>query len=190
MEIHPYIPIVPSTPAPCRKEDVQHDFKNRFAGIMWISKEKDKAVGEYLMDYDHWEEYSELKSYSKRPFFAPYNGLMREYQNYLCIIEDVQEYYYVVSKRVHSELENLEKYCPCIICSSWIINPLKYLWCPYCIRCIKAGPGIADPEYVERAKMIRMRGPSKYQQYIKDIPWNRVVEVIMVLMCVYIMCLN
>src|SRR5437868_15120011 len=117
---------IPSTPAPRSVDHIQTDVKDRFVGIMWINKDLSMTLDDYFIEYDHWEIYSENKSYSKRPYQAVYKGVIREYHNYLCILSnDQEEEYYVVAKKIRTELEILEPYCACINCSASCINPLK-----------------------------------------------------------------
>ena len=113
--------------------------------------------------------YSETKSYSKRTYRGvSYKGIMKEYYNYLFVLKvnSIQEHY-VVAKRVRGELEELEAYCPCYKCTALVINPLKYLWCIHCTRCLKAGPGFADPCYIEKAQYIKEHGPPPQPKYFE-----------------------
>lgn len=187
------IPTVPPTPAPKGVSDIQSDAKDRFAGMIWIQKEPSRSVEDYFVDYDYWEAYSETKSYSKRTYQAAYKGTMREYHNYLCILNSEQgDEYYVIAKRVRSELEQLEPYCTCSRCISSFLNPLKYLWCHNCTRCIKAGPGFANPEYVIKAKELKELAekrkiiPSRYGKYIHGTRWIKVVELFIILLIIIV----
>lgn len=174
------IPSVPRTPGPRSTENIHTDAKDRFAGIVWIQKDSDRSLEDYFSEYDHWEKYLETKSYSKRSYIAAYKGMIREYQNYLCIINiDDEETYYVVSKHLRSELELLEPYCTCITCNSSPFNPLKYLWCPYCTKCIKAGPGFASSEYVKQAKHLKQH-PSD-NTYLRKIRPMKILEYLILL---------
>lgn len=175
------IPSVPPTPAPKSISDIQTDARERFAGIVWIQKDSSHTLEDYFIDYDHWETYCETKSYSKRTYQAAYKGMMREYHNYLCILNSEEgEEYYVVAKRVRSELEQLEPYCTCTTCSASLINPLKYIWCPHCTKCIKAGPGFANPEYIAKAKELKDLSskavPSKYGKYFQGTKLIKTIE--------------
>jgi hypothetical protein len=176
---------IPSTPAPRSVDSIQQDAKERFVGIMWIQKEEGKNIDEYFNEYDYWEIYSENKPYSKRKYLAAYKGVMREYNNYLCILNSEQngDEYYVIAKRLKNELESLEAYCTCLTCSASMFNPIKYIWCPYCTKCIKSGLGFANPHYIKRAKELRDQAdkkrmvPYKYQKYIDKISPMKVTEL-------------
>src|SRR3990172_6381652 len=123
--------VVPPTPAPRTIDTIQNDARERFGGILWIQKDPNQPMEDYFMDYDYWEKYSEAKPYSKRIYQAAFKGVMREYQNYLCILNMEQnEEYYVLAKHIRNELETLAPYCPCPRCVSYIFNPMKYIWCP------------------------------------------------------------
>jgi hypothetical protein len=166
--------IIPPTPGPRTINSLEDNARERFSGIVWITCAPDKKPSDYLSDYDFVEPYDEKKSYSKRMFTAAYEGRIHNYHSYLCIanMEDGQQYY-VVAKRMPSDLAKLEPYCTCITCCSSTYNPLKYLWCPMCTRCIKAGPGIAAPEFVTRAEQAftaRQNAswkPTIWEQYFK-----------------------
>jgi len=161
------LPKVPPTPGPKSKSNIEEEALDRFAGIIWVQKEKDRQVDDYFVDYDYWEVYSETKSYSKRSYQAAYTGRMREYHNYLCILrENDDDQYYVIAKRIRTELELLEPYCTCIKCTSSVINPLKYIWCDHCTKCIKAGYGFASQEYIDEAKRILCSGSKRKYSYI------------------------
>lgn len=143
----------PPTPAPKSINNIQDEIRQRFVGFLYLTKEPDMNIEDYFIEYDHWEEYDEKKSYSKRPFFYVYKNTMKKYQNYICFMEEGEDMkYYVLAKKMKSELEDLERYCPCIRCKSSIFNPLKYLFCPYCTKCISAGEGFANPHYVKVAQ--------------------------------------
>lgn len=168
---------IPPTPGPRSKLTLQDNARERFAGILWISRAANKTSADYLADYDFVEPYDETKSYSKRLFTVVHNGCINNYHNYLCVItgatiDDNNEEYYVVAKAMPSELSELEQYCTCITCCSSACNPLKYLWCPSCTRCLKAGPTIADPRFITRAHQLRtlhekaIKEPRKWEQYI------------------------
>lgn len=155
------IPYPPQTPGPSSIVNLQNknNVCDRFVAVLWVqvSKIKDNLPDEYLNEYDYFEKFSEKKSYSKRKYLAAFKGQMREYQNYLCIFADEKgnEEYYVVAKKIKSDLEELEPYCNCSKCIANPINPLKYIWCVHCTKCIKAGPGFADSKYITHAKEIK-----------------------------------
>lgn len=185
--INTYVTIPPPTPGPKTVENIKVDAKDRFSGVICIQKDNDRTLEDYFYEYDYWEPYSESKSYSKRTYQAAYKGIMKEYNNYLCVMQDADETekYYVVAKRIRSKLETLEPYCTCLTCSSSIFNPLKYIWCAHCTRCIKAGTGFADPQYIEKAESLKKQKEQKvplsiYRQYINNIKWIKVGEVTLV----------
>lgn len=163
-------------------EATNNDIKDRFVGVLWMQKDPSYNVEDYFMEYDHWEEYCENKSYSKRPYKAVYNQTMKDYCNYLCVLntENEGEKFYVVAKRVRGELEILENYCTCLTCSAAWFNPLKYIWCPQCTRCIKAGHGFVDQNYINKAKVLKeskeKQKPIPVPKYIKNISWVRIPE--------------
>lgn len=181
------IPTIPPTPAPRSINDIQSEARDRFAGIIWIQKDISHTLEDYFIDYDYWEIYSETKSYSKRTYQAAYKGIMREYHNYLCILNsDDGEEFYVVAKRVRSELEQLEPYCRCLRCVSSVFNPMKYIWCDYCTKCIKAGPGFTKPEYITQAKQLKETQdkqksvPSKYGKYFQGTHPMKTIEYVII----------
>jgi len=152
-----HYPAIPPTPGPSPVTSLQRTAQDRFAGLIWLQKEPNREIADYLSDYDWHEEYSESKVYSKRPYMAAYKGLLREYVYYLCVISSTEngansERHYVVAKKIKSELEALEPFCSCLRCVASNINPLKYVWCPHCTGCIKAGAGFAKAEYIALAK--------------------------------------
>ena len=167
-----YIPKLPppQTPGPKKIDDIQSNAKSRFAGIIYVQKEANYSPEDYLSEYDHWELYSETKSYSKRPFQGSYKGGIRQYQNYLLIFNDENdnETYYVIFKRIRGELENLIPYCPCINCQASCLNPIKYIWCDYCTGCIKSGPGFAKKEYINIANQLMKSNGNIKDNNIKD----------------------
>jgi hypothetical protein len=181
--------MIPPTPGPRTVSNIQKDAKERFAGLVFIEKDEDRSLEEYFSEYDFWEPYSETKSYSKRPYRNAHNGIMKDYVNYLCVMEikndpvndpideydgrPVREEYYVLAKRIPNELTALEPYCTCTKCASSIINPLKYLWCSNCTRCLKAGPGFADPKYIQKAQELKTQKkiiPS-YMKYFEEVKY-------------------
>jgi len=193
------IPTIPPTPAPKTINEIQTDARDRFAGIIWIQKESSRPIEDYFVDYDNWEKYSENKSYSKRIYQAAYKGVMREYHNYLCILNGEEgDEYYVIAKRLRNELEALEPYCTCAKCISSFLNPMKYIWCDFCTKCIKAGPGFAKEEYIRKAKELKeviekqKPIPSKYGKYLQGYSHVKITElivvgvIILISICLYI----
>lgn len=184
---------IPPTPAPRSVDNIQNDARDRFAGMIWVTKDESRTNEDYLVDFEHYEVYSEAKSYSKRPFQASYNGAIREYHNYLLVLEGSEgPQYYVVAKKIRSDLEGLEKYCECVTCTSSVINPMKYIWCSYCTKCIKAGPGFANPEFIEQAKLKKDLSEKKQKQgfslySFKNVPRVRFVEVAVIIIAFCIM---
>ena len=160
---------IPPTPGPQTMSSLADNARDRFAGILWIHQGIDKDIKDYLTDYDFVESYDEHKSYSKRLFTAVHQGCVQNYHNYLCIVttNDNKEEYFVVAKRMRSELQELEPYCTCITCCSSRCNPLKYIWCPSCTKCLKAGPGIASAELIARAKELRLAEENSRKQLRK-----------------------
>lgn len=157
-------PIPPPTPGPRPISNITDDAHSRFAGVFWIQKDDNKDLSDYFMGYEHYEPYSETKAYSKRIYQAAYSGLMADYVDYLFIIADQnQEQYFVVSKRLKSMYDELEKYCPCVSCTGSIFNPLKYLLCPICTKCIRAGPGFASSENIAEARYRQIRATEQTQ---------------------------
>jgi hypothetical protein len=191
------IPKVPPTPSPKKIENIHDnicDLKARFAGISYIQKDINMTCEDYLSEYDYWEIYSENKSYSKRPYQGSYKGIIRQYQNYLCILTDSNdnEDYYVIAKRIRGELEYLELYCPCLNCSSFRFNPLKYIWCSYCVGCIKAGPGFAKKEYIDLAKNLQgiIKNDSQYTNifdYIHNLSFNNIKNIELLIIILFIL---
>lgn len=177
--------IIPPTPGPRAINSLEDNVKERFSGILWITCATDKKPADYLSDYDFVEPYDEKKSYSRRMFTAAYEGRINNYHSYLCIInqDDIQQYY-VVAKRMPNELAKLEPYCTCITCNSSRCSPLKYMWCPSCTRCIKAGPGVAAPEFITHAEqMLTMRQsptwkPTFWERYCKTTTIVPIAEAI------------
>lgn len=164
---------IPKTPKPKSVDDIQEQARDRFAGVIICDKSNDILTNNYFMEYDHYELYDENKSYSKRIYQSAYKGVLREYQNYLYILEidDENREYYVVAKKLYNDLESLEQYCSCLKCYASYFNPLKYIWCPYCTNCIKAGKGFTKDEYIKQAlinKNLRLdHPPHKFQKYIQ-----------------------
>jgi hypothetical protein len=190
--------MIPPTPGPRAVSNIQRDAKDRFAGLIFIEKDEERSLEDYFSEYDFWEPYSESKSYSKRPYRNAHNGIMKDYVNYLCIMEvkndsideyearPVREEYYVLAKRIPNELTALEPYCTCIKCSSSIINPLKYLWCSNCTRCLKAGPGFADPKYIQKAQELKAHKKTvpSYMKYFEDIKYLELASFAVIVLIV------
>jgi hypothetical protein len=171
---------VPKTPKPKSIDDIQEQARDRFAGVIICDKNNDILIDNYFMEYDYYESYNENKSYSKRSYQSAYKGVLREYQNYLYILELENETreYYVVAKKLYNDLESLEKYCPCLKCSASYFNPLKYIWCSYCTNCIKTGKGFTKDEYIEQARDIKDKisdqPPHKFRKYIQG---NNILKI-------------
>ncbi len=158
------VPKPPPTPGPRPRENIRSDVAERFIGCCMIQKDEHRPIEDYFVDYDHWEVYSESKVYSRREYQASYSGKIKTYVNYLFVLRSEfphenadsafqpEEEYYVVSKKVRTELDILEKYCKCFTCSASVLNPLRYIWCPVCTGCIKAGSGMAKKEHIEYAR--------------------------------------
>ena len=176
---------VPRTPKPKSVDDIQEQARDRFAGIIICDKNKDMIIDNYFIEYDHYELYDENKSYSKRPYQAAYKAVLREYQNYLYILESEDGFneYYVIAKKLYNDLEQLERYCPCLKCSASYFNPLKYIWCPYCTNCIKAGRGFTKDKYIKQAlatKNSNLEHPQhKFQKYIQSHNILKVTELLL-----------
>lgn len=171
-------PLTPITPGPRPISTIKNDALERFAGLIFVTVADDKDINDYLSDYDNVEPYSESQTYSKRIYQAAYKGKMRDYQNYLCIVklggnenenfDNLGEKYFVVAKNVRNELEKLEEFCECATCSASFINPLKYMWCPTCTGCIKAGKGFVDKKYIELAEKRKNSKSIKINRFTKD----------------------
>lgn len=164
---------VPPTPKPRSVNEIQTDAKERFKGMLYMEYDDKIPIEKIFSEYDHWEEYDESKPYSKRKYQASYNGLMREYQSYLCCLNmGDSDKYYVFAKRVPNELDDLIPYCPCYKCKASIFNPMKYIWCNYCTKCIRTGPGFCSLENINIAKELKIQYDNKknitykYQKYI------------------------
>lgn len=147
----------PMTPGPRSVSDLHNEAKERFVGIIFMEKDPNRSTKDYFVEYDSWEKYSETKHYNKRPYLAVHKGTNKNYVNYLCILtKNGVDKYYVVSKRIPTELESLEKYCSCIKCKACVFNPFKYLWCNCCTGCIKAGTGFVNEKFVAKAKEAKL----------------------------------
>jgi hypothetical protein len=183
---------VPKTPKPRSIDDIQDGAKDRFAGLFISDMPKNLPIDKYFIEYDHFEKYDENKSYSKRPYTMVHNGIIREYTNYLSILDhpNGEQDYYVVSKKLYNELDSLEKYCPCLTCSASCFNPLKYIWCSYCTNCIKAGKGFTKEEYITqaRANMEKNSHPqSLIQKYIQKNTMLKISEIFMIILIIVLL---
>lgn len=169
---------IPKTPKPKSIDDIQEQARDRFAGMIISDKNDDILIDNYFIEYDYYELYDENKSYSKRIYQSAYKGVLREYQNYLYILEssDDDKEYYVVAKKLYNNLESLEKFCPCLKCSASYLNPLKYIWCPYCTNCIRAGKGFTKDEYIKQAQDNKtLYHPSN--RFTKFIQGNNILKI-------------
>lgn len=171
---------IPPTPTPKRREQIQIDSKDRFGGIIFMQAYTEDDIKLCLSEFPNWKEYDEDVSYTKRPYNAVQNGVIGWYQDFLLIIGfNDEERYYVVPKKKNTGLEDLYDYCPCTTCSMFWFNPLKYVWCPHCTKCIKAGPGFFDPEYVKIATELKHdQQPFFYNQKYKELTLkHKILEV-------------
>ena len=176
--------ILPPTPSPKRIDEIEENARDRFAGLIIIDKYFDNAE-EHFSEYDHWEQYDENKCYSKRPYQETYKGMLREYRNFLFVLNDKDcKEYYVIAKRIRSELKELELYCTCKKCQASYLNPFKYVWCVYCTNCIKAGKGFADKFYIKKAKELKENKDfslAKYKRYPYETRVLKIIEVIVLI---------
>jgi hypothetical protein len=182
------IPKIPPTPRARPIDSIQIEARDRFAGILWISRDPNLPVGDYFAEYDYFEAYAETKTYSKRPYQEVYAGVIRSYQNYLCIVDDgTSESHYVVAKRLPNPLDELVPYCNCTTCAASSFNPCKYIWCATCTRCLKAGPILADPAYIELAKTRQIEARhdaertdpwSVLRRRLRTYKWIKIVEIV------------
>ena len=180
---------IPRTPKPRSIDDIQEQARDRFAGIIICEKHNDISIDNHFTDYDHYESYNENKAYSKRPYQSAYKGILREYQSYLYILEsDDDREYYVVAKKLYNNLEPLEKFCPCFTCSASYFNPLKYIWCSYCTKCIKAGKGFTKDEYIKQAEASKNKNldhsSNKFQKYIQGSNILKISEIFIVILII------
>lgn len=143
------------TPNPSNVDDIMRNARNRFGGLLLCNKNEELSIDEYFSEYDYFEKYEEDKSYSKRIYQAAYKGVLREYQNWLYILESDKYEYYVIAKKIYNDLESLEKYCPCLKCSASFLNPMKHIWCIYCTSCIKTGKFLTKEEYIIQARTLK-----------------------------------
>jgi len=162
---------IPPTPRyGIQKQDLMTSAKDRFAGVSWVELMQDQKPEDLLQDYDNYEVYEETKIYSKRPYLANFKNKLQNYQNYLIIMQtELGDQYYVASKRIPSEMDSLAEFCPCFNCSSFVLNPFKYIWCSHCVKCIKSG----SSEYISSAKNLKL----KFEQLKKNpIKRNYLIE--------------
>lgn len=180
-----------STPKPCKKDDMANNFDDMFFGTIYLNNQFKIPHQDFLKEYIHYEEFNEMKSYSKRPYLFYHNGTIKYYSNFLLIINDeFNKKYYVVTKLIPSKNDAYEKYCTCIKCSNKIIdilNPIRYIKCSICAKCIKAGEEVADPKYIENAKMLlnnnkKIIPVNKYILFIKKY-WT--IILLIFLMSIY-----
>lgn len=150
-------------------EDIYTSAKRNFAGLIYKHYDPELTLTEHFKQYDHYEVFNREKYYDNKKFLAVHNSLLKFYQNYFFILaKDNQEEYYVVWIDVPNDLEKLEPYCNCIGCRSSFFNPLKYIWCPYCNGCIKAGKGFAKEKYIQLAER-RMQNPNPDHLNLKGV---------------------
>jgi len=90
--------------------------------------------------YYHWFElYDENKLYTKESFTYDYGyGLLTYYYNYYTIYIDDDEATYVIAKEDLKEidLEKLQPYCQCTICTASWYHYVKYFGCRCCYGCL------------------------------------------------------
>lgn len=167
------------TPAPQRIEHITDNLAQRFMGVIDVQKDPKHTLEDYFVDYDHWEHYDESKSYSKRPYPAAYTGVMKTYRDYLFVLrEGPDEEYFVVANRYLTELDKLVPYCTCLTCRASPLNPIKYLWCPHCTRCLKGGAAFAHPEYIERAKLLMQQAQTRKVQHSRWTKYRNRIDVL------------
>ena len=180
---------IPMTPAPRSLASFDDSLLLSFAGFLSVERDPEIPIAHYFGEYDSWEKFSSDRTYTRNPFNRLHNGRMRTYQNYICIVrnksrsasqhnlfsreEDAQgatNEYYIVQRRMHSMLEELEAYCPCFRCSVWakMLSPLQNHWCATCTGCLKGGEGIARPEHIEVARSTKDRLEAEKQHRNKN----------------------
>jgi hypothetical protein len=165
----------------------QEDITARFNEITWMERADTTTVKELFSSYPHWELFDAEQTYSKRPYRAAYQGHFGWYHNGLCIIKSSEgEQYYVFARALPSPLDSLIPFCPCFTCRASRLNPLKYVWCPQCTGCLKAGEGFAKDEYRVYALQIQQleRTPSRWDTYRKKLWSVTVCEGVSVLVIV------
>lgn len=165
---------IPPTPRAMPPQAMNtEDITARFSTVTWM-EQGDATIESLLGGYPHWELLEADQTYSKRPYRAAYQGRFGWYQNGLCIVKSGEsEQYYVFARALPSPLDSLIPFCPCITCRASRLNPLKYVWCPRCTGCLKAGEGFASEAY--RTEAIRLqqlqRPPSRWDRVRKQI-WS------------------
>lgn len=155
-----------------------------FVGIIVKASDK-RPLGEQLSEYEHWEAYDPTRSYSRSGHLRVRNGRAREYFYYLLILISEEKYDLYVVTQEDPEMRALESYCPCYKCQASYLNPLKYIWCDHCTRCLKAGKEFTSSEYIAQAKA----AASKATQSHPSRTWNysiKQVEASVVLMTVLV----
>lgn len=167
---------------------VTDDITARFAEVTWMDANT-TPVDDLLSVYVHWEPFNAEQTYSKRPYRAAYQGRFGWYHTGLCIVKTgSEEQYYIFARPIKTPLDDLIPFCPCLTCRASRVNPLKYVWCPQCTGCLKAGEGFARDEYRNQALLLQqmVHTPSKWDTYKKQILSVRVCELVCVGVCVLI----
>lgn len=149
---------IPQTPSVLKMKEspIEDILRDMFCGVICVRKVEGTEIVDYFSDYDHYEPFIREKTYSMRSYYAGYKGKIREYVNYAFILLDQYSEpleYYVVAKRIQTEIDKLAKYCPCMSCTSFNFNPLKYLRCRHCHGCLKLGSITANKDLIELAKL-------------------------------------
>lgn len=179
------IPPIPPTPRAMSPHTmVREDITARFSEVTWMEQTGDTTVEQLLTGYPHWEAFEAENTYSKRPYRAAYQGHFGWYHNGLCIIKNgEEEQYYVFARARPSPLDKLIPFCPCFTCRASRLNPLKYLWCPQCTGCLKAGEGFARESYRIEAERVQSQYlvPSRWDVYRKQLWSVTVCEALSVL---------
>ena len=77
------------------------EFRDMFCGVMWVAKEEGIKIEDYMKEFDKWELLDNDKNYTRKTIRDIHNGQIREYKNYVCIMDDGKtETLYVVYKRI------------------------------------------------------------------------------------------
>jgi len=58
------------------------------------------------------------------------NGELKERVKYVLISK--------IWRPTDDEIKLYEKHCQCIVCTAWILNPMRYLTCRCCVGCMRA----------------------------------------------------